>query len=48
MTNVYGNLGPIAFFAVRTTALIGVAMLLILVLLPAVLAAAGPMAASGR
>jgi hypothetical protein len=48
MTNVQPGLRPIAFLAVRTTALIGLALLLVLVLLPAVLvAAAAPIAASG-
>jgi hypothetical protein len=42
------SLRPMAFLAVRTAALMGVAFMLILVLLPAVLAAASPLAASGR
>lgn len=47
MTTVHFGLRPIAFLAVRTTALIGIAVLLILVLLPAVLvAAAAPLAGS--
>jgi len=40
MTTAHPGLRPIAFLAVRTTAFIGVALLLILVLLPAVLIAA--------
>jgi len=49
MTNADHGLGPIAFLAVRTTALVGLALLAILVLLPAVLiAAAAPLVSSGR
>lgn len=48
MTNVHAGLRPMAFLAVRTTALIGLALLVILVLLPAVLvAAAAPIGATG-
>jgi hypothetical protein len=48
VANAQSGLRPIALLAVRTTALIGLALILIFVLLPAVLgAAAAPLTAGG-
>jgi len=49
MTMVQPRLRPIAFLVVRTSTLLAVALVLILVLLPAVIAAAGAtLAVSGN